>query len=175
MTDQLLADISNYKTQIPEEQLIKTQFLDFVKSNSDCFERSLLKGHVTASAFVVDIELSKVLLMNHKKLNKWLQPGGHCDGDSDTLKVALKETQEEMGIIVKDYKTEIFDIDIHTIPENKSVPEHLHYDVRYLFHFDSSKSILANSESNDVKWIDFAEIETYTSETSILRMLEKLK
>jgi 8-oxo-dGTP pyrophosphatase MutT (NUDIX family) len=170
----LLSEIEAYSVKRPLESEVSTSFYNFVSENPDCFKRELLIGHVTASAFIVDLEAEKVLLLHHKKLDRWLQPGGHCDGETDTLEITKKEVSEETGIVFSGFNREIFDLDIHTIPERKGIPEHLHYDVRYLFEVDSQIPFEANEESNDLKWIDFSDLKNYTSEVSILRMLEKI-
>lgn len=145
----------------------------FVEAHEDCFERSQLSGHVTASAWVVNPERTHVLLIHHKKLNKWLQPGGHCDGDSDTLAVAMKEVQEETGVGQLTAEAAIFDVDIHPIPENKGVPAHFHYDVRYLLIADSKAAIVGNSESNAVQWVPLELVARYNDEASVMRMVGK--
>lgn len=142
----------------------------------NCFERSLLHGHFTGSAWVVDIDRKKVLLTHHAKLNKWLQLGGHADGDSNMHRVASKELREESGR--NDFKlTSIafFDIDIHTIPAKKDVPEHEHYDVRYLFLGDSELPLEKNHESNELAWVSYEELsEKVDANDSIMRMLNKI-
>lgn len=122
------------------------RILAFVRANPDCLERSNLAGHLTASAFVVDRERRHLLLIHHKALGRWLQPGGHADGDPDLLAVARREVREETGLDAIDPVTaRPFDLDIHSIPERKGIPAHLHYDVRFLFEADSG-SILQGDE-----------------------------
>lgn len=118
----------------------------FVRANSDCLERSNLAGHLTASAFVTDRERRHLLLIHHKALGRWLQPGGHADGDPDLLAVARREVQEETGLdAFHPVTTRPFDLDIHSIPERKGIPAHLHYDVRFLFEADRG-SVLQENE-----------------------------
>jgi 8-oxo-dGTP pyrophosphatase MutT (NUDIX family) len=157
------------------EILIKNRFVDFVRNHEDCFERHLEIGHITASAFIFDSQNKKTLLLHHKKLNKWLQPGGHCDGERDTLSVAIKEVFEETGLLIENLGQNAFDLDIHTIPENKGVPEHEHFDVRYLLIADSTVPLVQNHETNQLKWVDLSEMENYTTEESLVRMKNKLK
>src|SRR5207245_6935322 len=89
----------------------------FVTEHADCFERSLQTGHITGSAWVVDIDRSHALLTHHRKLNKWLQLGGHADGDPDILRVALREAREESSLeSIRAVSEAIIDIDIHLIP-----------------------------------------------------------
>lgn len=157
-----------------EEMLVRDRFTDFIRNHSDCFLRSNLKGHITASAFVIDPAVRKILLIHHKKLNKWLQPGGHCDGEEDTLAVAIKEVFEETGVQISREDQQIIDLDIHTIPERKEVPEHEHFDVRYLFESDSARPLSRNHETLALQWIPFEDIRKYTEEESVLRILEKI-
>ncbi len=173
--EKILKLLESYNCLFESEELIKERFLDFVQKNEDCFERYLETGHITASAFIFDSENNKILLLHHKKLNKWLQPGGHCDGDKDTLSVAIKEVFEETGLVIENQAQSIFDLDIHTIPENKGIPEHEHFDVRYLLLADSKLPLVQNHETNQLKWVDLSEMENYTTEQSLKRMKNKLE
>lgn len=157
-----------------EEMQVRDRFIDFIRSHSDCFYRSNLKGHITASAFVIDPAACKILLIHHKKLDKWLQPGGHCDGDEDTLAVAIKEVFEETGVQILREDQQVIDLDIHTIPLRKEVPEHEHFDVRYLFESDSTRPLTRNHETLALQWIPFEDIRKYTDEESVLRSLKKI-
>lgn len=139
----------------------------------NCYERSLLSGHLTASCWVLNHDHSQVLMLHHAKLNKWLQPGGHADGDQNLLRVAQKELGEETGLT--DYKLlseSIFDIDIHEIPERKGIPAHEHYDVRFVFRAGRSSSIFKNHESNALDWVDLAKVP---DEPSLQRMVAKTR
>lgn len=166
--------LSAFNCVFDSEISIKERFIDFVQINEDCFERHLEIGHITASAFIFDFANNKTLLLHHKKLNKWLQPGGHCDGEKDTLSVAIKEVFEETGLLIENQKQRIFDLDIHTIPENKGVSPHEHFDVRYLLLADSSIPLIQNHETNQLKWVDMVEMEKYTTEESLIRMKKKI-
>jgi 8-oxo-dGTP pyrophosphatase MutT (NUDIX family) len=105
----------------------------FVANHANCFERSLRIGHITGSAWIVDRGRTHALLTHHRKLNKWLQLGGHADGDPDILRVALREAREESNLdAIRPVSEDIFDVDIHVIPARGAEPEHLHYDVRFL-------------------------------------------
>src|SRR5687767_14269611 len=131
-------------TGITEDRSNIKKLREFIASHPDCFSRTLLEGHVTASGLVVTEDFEQVLLTHHKKLGTWLQLGGHCDGDSEVQNVALRECQEESGLTdlkIFDpcpyfnsisFSPLFFDIDIHTIPERKNEPNHIHYDIRYL-------------------------------------------
>jgi len=170
----LIEKIMQLPVETGEESRIRDRFVEFISHHPDCFLRSNLKGHITASAFVVDRAASKLLLIHHKKLDKWLQPGGHCDGDEDTLAVAIKEVFEETGVQISAQDQPIIDLDIHTIPERKGVPEHEHFDVRYLFDSDSGQALIRNHETLALQWIPWEDIRNYTEEESVLRILKKI-
>jgi len=158
----------------PEEVYFKQEMIEFAHANEDCFERSLQIGHFTASAWLVNKDNSKALLMHHTKLDSWFQLGGHCDGDSDVLAVAIKEAQEESGIQgIEAVRTEIFDIDVHTIPHVKDIPEHVHYDVRFLLRVNSDEDVIQNRESKELRWIGKDSAELPTNERSVTRMFDK--
>ena len=165
--------LAAYQTRYPNDAAAQP-FIRFVDTQPACFDRSLTIGHVTGSAWIVDPACNKVLLVHHKKLGLWLQPGGHCDGDADVAHVAEKETREETGLeTFHIFKNEIFDLDIHQIPRWKDIPEHLHYDVRFLIHADSTQSIQVSDESNDLKWFRLDQVATAGSDHSVIRMAKK--
>jgi 8-oxo-dGTP pyrophosphatase MutT (NUDIX family) len=170
---QLLQQLLSYQTHFHEEKDFVLRFLELLKSN-DAFQRTHLPGHITGSAWIVNKNRDQTLLVHHAKLNKWVQPGGHADGDENILQVALREAEEETGL--KNFKITktIFDIDIHTIPERKDFPQHQHYDIRYLLEADTNEQIVVSDESHDVKWVYLSELEKFTLERSVLRMKEKL-
>lgn len=171
---QLIVLLNDYFPEHNTEMEFKNQILQFVENEPDCFKRVLLKGHITGSAFIVNSEYSKTVLVHHAKIGKWLQPGGHADGETDIAKVALKEAEEETGLVNLKIIPKIFDIDIHTISARKEVPEHLHYDIRFLIITDEVEPFQISYESTDIQWIMLNEIERYNSEESILRMVKKI-
>jgi 8-oxo-dGTP pyrophosphatase MutT (NUDIX family) len=156
------------------EQSYKKQMVEFIIKNNDCFERSLSSGHITASSWLLNKDHSKALLMHHAKLDKWFQLGGHCDGNSDVIEVAIKEAQEESGInAIEVIQPSIFDIDIHLIPENSKEKAHYHYDVRFLLHVVSDEQIIQNNESKELRWIGKNCNELPTQGESVVRMFNK--
>jgi len=157
-----------------EEKEAKERMIQFIQQHENCFERSLQKGHITASAWLLHKSSDKALLMHHTKLDKWFQLGGHCDGDPHVLQVALKEAQEESGIShIQAVSNEIFDIDIHLIPKNQKEPAHYHYDVRFLLQVMSEEQVQQNNESKELRWIDKYSPQLPTQERSVIRMFEK--
>ncbi|MEM6371631.1 MAG: NUDIX hydrolase [Pseudomonadota bacterium] len=130
-------------------------------------------GHVTASAFVLSPDRGSVLLTHHRKLDMWLQLGGHCDGIVDTPFVALKEAYEESGLTrIVPLCDDIFDIDILPVPAFGDQPVHLHYDVRYLMQA-SDVDVTVSDESHDLAWVALNAMEACTSEPTMLRMRDK--
>ena len=170
----ILQLLNQYLTKHPEEVEIITRFKDFVEAYPDCFERSLQVGHVTGSAWVVNEAGTHVLLTHHKKLNKWFQLGGHADGETDILKAALTEVDEESGLAAfEPISTAIFDIDIHAIPARGDEPEHYHYDVRFVVGAIGSDEYVVSEESLDLSWVEIENLAEYTQEESMLRMSRK--
>ncbi|MBP9706539.1 MAG: NUDIX domain-containing protein [Oligoflexales bacterium] len=153
-------------------------FENFISANPLCLERSNLAGHLTASAFITNNEFDSVLLLLHRKLKKWLQPGGHADGEVNLLNVAANEVYEEVGLnqfnIFGRASYEVFDLDIHDIPETQGVPAHKHYDVRFLFRADARNDIKKNHESEQLQWISLDKVQDFNKEGSISRMANKL-
>ena len=158
----------------PEEIPFKKRFLELLK-HPDAFERTHLPGHITGSAFIVSEDLKQTLLVHHAKLNRWLQPGGHADGDVNVTRVAMREANEETGLQhLKLNSDQIFDIDIHPIPLRKDFAAHDHYDIRYLVTGSTSEKIIVSEESHDVRWVALSDLEKFTQEKSVLRMRDKL-
>ena len=151
------------------------KMLNFYRNNENCFSKDNTKGHFTGSAWIINPAKDSVLMTHHKKLNMWLQLGGHADGDNNLINVALRESEEESGFSnFKLLSEEIFDLDIHEIEPMNDDPRHFHYDVRFLLEADPIKSeIIVSDESHDVKWILLSEVNNYNSEDSIKRMVDK--
>ncbi|MFM7851313.1 MAG: NUDIX hydrolase, partial [Flammeovirgaceae bacterium] len=151
----------------PEESLFINQF-ELLLQHPHAYLRTHLPGHITGSAWVINETSTQVLLVHHAKLNKWVQPGGHADGEENIFKVALRETQEETGLMHFSSDENIFDIDIHLIPARNDFPAHYHYDVRYLLVAKEGQSIVVSDESHDVRWFTLDEIQKITRERSVL-------
>lgn len=175
--EDLIKQLSDYQSFNEEEEDYRLSMLRLLQTEKDCFHRHLLHGHFTGSAFIINIDCEKVLLLHHRKLDKWLQPGGHADGDENIARVAEREAWEETGLKnIRLLQPTIFDLDIHTIPARKNEPEHLHYDIRFLFVADSSEPLLLNSESKALAWLPLEEVAEQSGQnSSICRMLEKIR
>ena len=167
----LLAN-SRLKSQLDELQA--NQFIDFICENPSCCERSLPIGHLTGSAWLVSNDGQRALLMHHRKLNRWLQPGGHADGNADLAQVALREAEEESGLTELYVESDIYDLDLHRIPARGNEPEHWHYDVRFVVRARGSELFIQNEESLALAWFDIQKL-AYDGERdeSIRRMAQK--
>ena len=166
--------IENYIYGFPCEKA-PYDMLKFYKTEREVFSKRNKKGHFTGSGWIVSPDKRKILMTHHKIINKWLQLGGHADGESDLLKVALRESREESGFRELTVLNEnIFDLDIHEIPKIGSEASHFHYDVRFLLEGDPKKeSIIVSDESYDVAWVPIEGVLGLNPETSIRRMVEK--
>lgn len=167
--------LQKYKAYDEYEQKNLQNFSNFLQNSKEPFVRSNFIGHITGSAYLLSNDLSQVLLHHHRFLNKWLQFGGHSDGDANTLRVAFRETIEESGIdSIVPLSLDIVDIDIHNVPPNaqKYEPAHLHYDVRFIFLTDH-KDFKISQESNEIKWFDFTQFKSLFSKTEHYRFAKK--
>jgi 8-oxo-dGTP pyrophosphatase MutT (NUDIX family) len=150
------------------------QFREFALSHEDCFERTCVPGHFTASAWLVDGTGQRILLTHHRKLERWLQLGGHADGDNDLVRVALREAEEESGLRDLHVEPAIFDLDRHLIPARGADPDHWHYDVRFVVHATGSADFSVSGESHALAWREVAEIAVDSSiDESVRRMARK--
>jgi 8-oxo-dGTP pyrophosphatase MutT (NUDIX family) len=168
-TEEYLLDYNESK----EESEYKNQMLKFLNDKNP-FGRDNLEGHFTGSSWIVTEDNTRALITHHKKLGLKLQLGGHCDGDSDILRVALREAFEESGIPDIKFCRQIFDIDIHIIPCKNEVPEHYHYDIRFLFTVDNNADFIVSPESTKLEWIT-NDFDTNGCTYGFNRMFEKWK
>lgn len=171
----LLALLRAHRPRDPHEAAMTARLAAFVEAHDDCFERTLAIGHVTGSAFVVDRDRTHTLLHHHGKLDRWLQLGGHADGDPDVLRVALREASEESGLEdVRPVLDAVFDVDIHVIPARGDEPAHEHHDVRFLLEADRRAPLRITPESKALAWVALDRVAELTDEESMLRMVRKL-
>ena len=166
--------LENYLIEYPHENAA-TNMLDFLNKKGNSFSKENKEGHFTGSAWIVNPDRSMVLMTHHRKLNMWLQLGGHADGMEDLISVAIREAKEESGfnefVLLSD---RIFDLDIHKFPATKDEPRHHHYDVRFLLEADpNNNTIIISDESIDVQWIPLDKVLSLNPESSIQRMVKK--
>jgi 8-oxo-dGTP pyrophosphatase MutT (NUDIX family) len=131
---------------------VQGEMLAFVDGHDDALVRSCVEGHLTGSAVVVDARAERVLLMFHRKLQRWLQPGGHVDGDANLAAGALREATEETGIADLAVVVPPIDLDIHEVRPPGEAP-HLHLDVRYVVLAPPGAVEQGNHESEALRWI----------------------
>lgn len=164
----------SYSQRHREHEEVAREFLTLLDEGGvDPFTRERLAGHFTGSAWLVSVDGQRALLTHHRKLQRWLQLGGHADGDHDLTAVALREAEEESGLSgLALASTEIFDLDRHWIPERKDVPGHWHYDVRYVVVAGSNEQFVVSEESLELAWRPVAEIASDEDE-SMRRMARR--
>jgi len=157
-----------------QEAAMLERITGFVEREPACGERSTCEGHLTGSAWILDLSTRKVLLLHHAKLDRWLQPGGHADGDLDLQRVARREAEEETGLTgLRSLGDGIFDVDVHWIPERREDPGHWHFDMRFCFLADSRQPLTVSTESHALAWVPLDRVSDYTQEESVLRMVRK--
>lgn len=180
----ILDDLTRYSLHWKNERVCDLKrFRDFVKSTSNCCLRSHQKGHCTGSALIVNQTRDRVLLLFHPFLKRWLQPGGHADGNRDLLEVAHREAHEESGLPYHDIVPHALgaqnrvplDLDIHLIPARNQEPAHYHYDLRFLFTSDSSLPLVPETPDLKVEWVPLEQVQNRTDEESVLRMIRKIQ
>jgi 8-oxo-dGTP pyrophosphatase MutT (NUDIX family) len=155
----------------------RDRMLSLLAGTLDPFSRSSFQpGHFTASAFVVSPDAGSLLLIHHKKLGRWLQPGGHVEpDDDDVIAAARRELREEVGLAhVALEHAGLFDLDVHAIPPLGSEPAHEHFDIRMLFRAHTD-SVQAGSEVRAARFFPFGEIASVESDESVLRAVRKLR
>lgn len=171
----LIALLQRY-TQAPgADDALARRFLAFCDAHADCLLRSCAPGHITASAWILSPDGRQCLLTHHRKLDRWLQLGGHVDGEQHVERAALREAREESGmahfeLLAPDADVLPLDLDVHPIPARKGEPEHLHWDVRFLLRARPGQSLVVSSESNDLRWVDAGAMTRLCDEDSVLRL-----
>jgi 8-oxo-dGTP pyrophosphatase MutT (NUDIX family) len=172
----LAAELRDHARERPERASVVARLLELLEQPGEVFARGhLAPGHFTASAFVLCPESSRLLLIRHPKLGRWLQPGGHLEaGDSGCLEAARREAEEETGATgLQLLQPGIFDVDVHAIPANPQEAAHAHFDVRYAFRASSSL-LRVGSEVKEARWVELDAVTALNDEESIARPLGQL-
>ena len=147
----------------------RARVLELVNSHLDIALRTCRPGHLTGSAFIVDPSRGACLLLFHTKLQRWLQPGGHADGDTNLAHVAWREATEETGIEGLRVVTPAIDVDVHRVEPPKE-DAHLHLDVRYLVLAPPGVEPVGNHESQGMRWVTATELDDYDLDIGLRRM-----
>ncbi len=168
-----LDTLDDYLRRHPERVGAAARFRDFMSAHADGADRRLVYGHLTGSAWLVSADGRRVLLTLHRKLGRWLQLGGHADGDPDLAAVALREAEEESGLVGLVVERDLFDIDRHWIPARGSEPGHWHYDLRYVVQAAVSEAFVVGDESHALAWRPIVSlVDDLEIDASIRRMAE---
>lgn len=149
----LRAEFERFSRSCPAQAELARDYIALLEDPL-AFSRERLAGHFTGSAWLVSADGSRVLLTHHRKLQRWLQLGGHADGDADLAAVALREAEEESGLTGLALEGGIFDLDRHWIPERGEVPGHWHYDVRYVVRAGGHEDFTVTEESLELAWVE---------------------
>lgn len=149
----------------------RAQMLSFVDAHPDALHRSCAEGHLTGSACVVDPSTRHMLLLFHTKVQRWLQPGGHADGDADLAHVAVREAEEETGIAGLCVVTPAIDLDVHLFHNaSGKEPDHLHLDVRHLVLAPPGSEPVRNHESEGLAWVAADDLPRYGVDPGTIRL-----
>jgi 8-oxo-dGTP pyrophosphatase MutT (NUDIX family) len=143
--------------------------LELVESGDPTNRDRFDPGHFTASGFVVSPDGSALLLIHHRRLDRWLQPGGHIDPeDVSPIAAAAREVLEETGITTEPIRPDLIDLDIHPIPPRAPEPAHEHFDLRFAFRALDA-DVIADEEVYNAVWVPWSQIESYAVDDSVIR------
>ncbi|BBO36225.1 NUDIX hydrolase [Lacipirellula parvula] len=180
----LLQLLDRYDSRHPSEAAMTDRIRQLVVAHADCFDRTCRPGHITASAWITTPKRDRFLLVHHRKLNRWLQPGGHADGQTDAADVAMREATEETGLpnlrhAATGADATPLDVDVHIIPArhdaagNQIEDAHEHHDVRFLIIAEGDLAPQVSEESHAVRWFTAEELQATIEEESVLRLWRK--
>lgn len=175
-----LEAIKRYTPYNEQEAKDKDLTLSYSKIFSDMLTRANELVHLTSSAFVINKNRDKTLMVHHNIYNSWAWAGGHADGDEDLLQVALKEVREETGVInLRPIVEDIFSLDIMPvfghIKNRKYVAPHLHISAGYLIEADENDPLIVKPDENSaVKWIAMDQIDTWSNEAHMKKIYRKI-
>ena len=179
MNMKIIEEIKKYRPCNAQEQRDQALILDFLEKNGDAFLRSNLLAHMTASSWIVNPERTKTLMVYHNLYDSWSWTGGHADGETDLLSVALREAREETGIAhVRPLSPEIFSLEVLTVDGHEKrgeyVPSHLHMNVTYLLEAEESDTLhICREENSGVAWFTLEEALKASSEPWFVERIYK--
>lgn len=171
--------LENWMPPNAEQEEALACILQFIKENPrNAHLRECVPGHLTASSIVIHSDGKRGLFTLHKKLDRWLQLGGHCDGDANLAAAALREAVEESGIEDLVIDPRIVDLDIHLIPERPAKgdrpaePAHLHLDTRFFVYAPEGAEYVVSDESHELAWFTADEIAQREADDSVMRLVK---
>ena len=179
MNMKIVEEIKKYRPCNAQEQRDQALILDFLEKNGDAFLRSNLLAHMTASSWIVNPQRTKTLMVYHNLYDSWSWTGGHADGETDLLSVALREAREETGIEhVRPVSPEIFSLEVLTVDGHEKrgeyVPSHLHMNVTYLLEAEESDTLhICREENSGVAWFTLEEALKASSEPWFVERIYK--
>jgi ADP-ribose pyrophosphatase YjhB (NUDIX family) len=171
---------NDYVPKCEQECVDKKAIMNFINHNDDCLKRSNLIAHVTASAFVVNETMDKILFIHHNIFNSWGWVGGHNDSNPDLLEVAIKEAKEETGIKnVTPFDNEMISLDVifveNHIKNSRFVGDHLHLNATYLLIANEEEELIVKKDENSgVKWFKISDVMEYVTEDRIKDVYNKI-
>ena len=176
----LREQIKEYKPYNEQEEKDKEMMLKYIDTFEDVLTRENEMCHFTASNWIVNKDRTKVIMIYHNIYKSWAWTGGHADGDSDLLHVALKEANEETGLsnlkVLSDgiFGIQILTVDSH-IKRGKFVSSHLHLDCCFLLEADENEKLrIKEDENSNIKWIPIEEATELTNEEKMKPIYKKL-
>lgn len=169
MFDAFIQQLTSYEPFNEQERADKQLMLEYLRTNEDIFLRTNLRAHMTASAWIVNKDRTKVLMIYHNIYDSWSWTGGHADGDEDLLAVAVREANEETGVVATPVTKDIFSVEMLTVDGHVKrgayVPSHMHLNVSYLLEADDSQSVrIKEDENQGVAWFELDEALTKPSQ-----------
>ena len=174
--EQILA----YRPYNEQEQRDKELIVSFIDNNPDAFRRDNRVAHMTASAWIVNRERTKALMVYHRIYNSWSWTGGHADGETDLLSVAIREAEEETGVHAKPVSEDVYSLEVLTVDGHEKrgeyVSSHLHMNVTYLIEADEHDTLtVCEDENSDVRWFTLSgALEASTEPWFVERIYRKL-
>lgn len=168
--ERVVTQLQEMNALVPQQASVRDDMVAFAEKHPDALLRTCADGHFTGSALVVEQGTGRVLLLFHTKLRKWLQPGGHTDGEGRMASTALREATEETGIDGLLVVIEPIDLDIHEV-RPPAEPAHLHHDIRFLVLAAAGSVPVGNHESESLRWTTPAELTDLDVDDSVLRLV----